>query len=91
LVQWVHAGLESAVGIVGLIAVVAILFGREKLGMMLALIEGILALAVLQLVTFYMDQFTAVMPTLFQFAVMLLVISYQRWYLRDSPYHQTAS
>ena len=85
MVQWVHAGLEVTVGLVALVAVLAILMHREKLGMTLALIEGILALTVLQVVTFYMDQFTAIVPTLFQFFVMILVVSYQRWYFVDSP------
>ena len=81
VMQWVHAGLESAVGVVALAAFVAILFRQERAGMTLALLGSILALTVLQVVTFYMDQFTAVIPTLFQFLVMVLVISYQRWYL----------
>jgi hypothetical protein len=85
MVQWVHAGLEITVGLVALIAIGAIIFHREKLGMTLALVEGILALTVLQILTFYMDQFTAVLPTLFQFLVLILVVSYQRWYLFDSP------
>ncbi len=85
LVQWMHAGLETAVGLVGVAAIIAILLKREKLGMTLALTEGILALTVLQVVTFYMDQFTAVIPTLFQFTIMLLIISYQQWYLHGPP------
>lgn len=84
-IQLVHAGLEIAVGLVGLLAIIAILLKKEKTGMALALAESILALTVLQVVTFYMDQFTAIIPTLFQFFAMLLVVSYQTMYLSDSP------
>ena len=85
VVQWVHTSMEITVGIVALFAFIAIVLHKERLGMMLALIESVLALTVLQVVTFYMDQFTAVLPTLFQFSIMLLVVSYQRWHLAASP------
>jgi len=85
MAQWIHASLESVVGLLALAAIIAILLGKEKAGMMLALLQSILALTVVEVVTFYMDQFTAVIPTLFQFLIMVLVVSYQRWYLQASP------
>jgi len=85
VVQWVHAGLEILVGAVALVAAIAIMLRREKFGVMLALIEGVLALTVLQVVTFYMDQFTAVVPTFFQLLILFFVSVYYKWYLLDSP------
>lgn len=83
--QWVRVSLEITVGMVAVFAVIAIIMHRKKLGMTLALIQSILALTVLQVVTFYMDQFTAIIPTIFQFAILLLVTFYYQWYLIDSP------
>jgi hypothetical protein len=46
-----------------------------------ALVAVILSVTALQLLTFYLDQFTAVIPTLLQFGFLLLILQYRRWYL----------
>ncbi len=73
--------LEAADGIVALVAIYFFLRGKERRGVVFALIVIILALTAVQLITFYLDQFTAILPTLFQFGFLLLVLAYQRWYL----------
>jgi len=47
----------------------------------LAVISVVLSLTAVPLITFYLDQFTAILPTLFQFAFLLIILAYQHWYL----------
>jgi len=75
--------LQVVVGAVALVAIYFFLRGKEQRGVVFALIAIILALTAVQLVTFYLDQFTAILPTLFQFSLLLLVLAYQRWYLEQ--------
>ncbi len=64
--------------------------GKDQRGVVFALIAIVLALTAVQLITFYLDQFTAILPTLFQFGLLLLVLAYQRWYLdQKSPTEST--
>jgi hypothetical protein len=34
-----------------------------------------------QCIPFYLSQFTAVIPTLFQFGLLMIILAYRRWYL----------
>jgi hypothetical protein len=43
-----------------------------------------------QLLTFYLDQFTAVLPTLFQFGVLVISLQYRQWYLASNRDRQRA-
>ncbi len=79
--------LELAIGAVALSAFVFILRGKEKQGIVLAVVSVVLSLTAVQLITFYLNQFAAVLPTLFQFAFLLLILSYQRWYLSPTAKH----
>ena len=42
------------------------------------------------MVTFYLTQFTAVLPTIFQSLMLALILTYQRWYLDDGENAQDA-
>jgi hypothetical protein len=79
-------GLEVAIGFVALFAIYLLLRGQERLGTLMAVVSGVLSLTAVQLITFYLDQFTAIVPTLFQFAFLLIILVYQHWYL--SPEQQ---
>ncbi|HEY54655.1 MAG TPA: hypothetical protein G4N94_14510 [Caldilineae bacterium] len=82
--NYLHYVLEVGIGVVALAAMVFILRGREQRGLLFAMIAVILGLTAVQLVTFYLDQFTAVIPTLFQFGFLLLIVAYQRWYVEPA-------
>jgi hypothetical protein len=63
------------------LAIYLIIRDDEHRGLTLTLVAVILSLTALQLVTFYLDQFTAIFPTLFQFGFLLIIVVYRRWYL----------
>jgi hypothetical protein len=79
--------LQLAIGIVALLAFVFILRGKEKRGVVLAVVSVVLSLTAVQLITFYLNQFAAILPTLFQFAFLLVILSYQRWYISPTAKH----
>ena len=73
--------LETAVGLMAIIAIIILIRGHIRKGITFALTAVILALTAIQLLTFYLDQFTAVLPTLYQFGLLLVIITYQRWHV----------
>lgn len=78
---YLRFALESAVGVIALLAIYLILYGNELRGIVFASVAAILSLTAVQLLTFYLDQFTAVIPTLFQFGFLLFSLQYRQWYL----------
>jgi hypothetical protein len=75
--------LEGLVGLIALAAIYFIARGKEQRGMNAALLALLLSLTGVVLLSFYLDQFRAVITALLQFAVLLLVLAYRRWYLED--------
>ena len=73
--------LQVAIGVVALLGIVLILRGKEKRGTLLAVVSVVLSLTAVQLITFYLDQFTAIVPTIYQFVFLLVILAYQHWYL----------
>jgi hypothetical protein len=73
--------MQVVIGVIALSAVFFILRGKERRGLTIALVAVILSLTALQLVTFYLDQFTAIIPTIFQFSLLLLILAYRHWYM----------
>jgi hypothetical protein len=71
-------------GITGLLAVIGaglLLVRKERPGVSLGVMSLVLSLTVNNLLTFYLDQFEALTYTLVQGAVLLLAVTYRRWYL----------
>ena len=79
--QLLRMGLNLIVGFTALVAIIQLWRGRERSGMNWALVQIILSLTLLQLVTFYLTQFTAIIPTITQFLMLGLILAYQDWYL----------
>jgi hypothetical protein len=77
--------MQVVIGVIALSAVFFIMRGEEPRGLTIALVAVILSLTALQLITFYLDQFTAIIPTLFQFSFLLLVLAYRHWYISSTP------
>ncbi|MCP4164698.1 MAG: hypothetical protein GY759_02250 [Chloroflexi bacterium] len=78
---FVRLALEAGVSVIAVLATYYLLRGNERRGSVLALAAVVLSLTAIQLLTFYLDQFTAILPTLFQFGLLLLILSYRRWYI----------
>ncbi|MCU0507421.1 MAG: hypothetical protein MUC34_03300 [Anaerolineae bacterium] len=70
-------GLEAAVGAIALVAFVYLALRREQLGARLGVFALVLSLTTVNLLNFYIDQFTAVATALLQFAALLVVVSYR--------------
>ncbi len=88
--QLLHTVLNVLIGLTALVAVILLLRKKERAGMGWALIQVILSLTVLQMVTFYLNQFTAVIPTILQFLMLTLILTYQRWYLDADEIAETS-
>ena len=84
----IRLALQVAIGVVALLAMYLILRGKERRGTVLAVVSVVLSLTAVQLITFYLNQFTAVVPTLFQFAFLLVILAYQQWYLVPDSRHE---
>ncbi|MEW5717384.1 MAG: hypothetical protein AB1817_02035 [Chloroflexota bacterium] len=72
--------LQGAVGIVEWVACFLLLTRREARGLQIAIFAFVLSLTTVVLLTFYLDQFGALTGTLLQFALLLSVLTYRRWY-----------
>ena len=65
------------------IALIAWLSGNEKTGLNFAVAGFLLSLVALQTLYFYLSQFSALTTTLIQFAFLLILLAYNRWYLSN--------
>ena len=75
----------------GLQTIVGLLYGaslillrkREHAAINVALFASILSLTVVNLLTFYLDQFNALLSVAFTLVFFLLLVSYRAWYFAD--------
>ena len=79
--QLIHGLLNVVVGLTALVAIIQFWRGKERSGMNWALVQIILSLTLLQIVTFYLNQFTAIISSITQFLMLGLILAYQSWYL----------
>jgi len=80
---YLRIGLELLVSVLALITVILLLAKRERAGIRIALFALLISLTGDTLLSFYLDQFRAAVTALYQFFVLLMVVAYQRWYLRE--------
>lgn len=73
--------IDVAIGIVALLGFYWLVRGQERRGIIMAVVSVVLSLTAVQFITFYLDQFTAILPTLYQFGFLLLILAYRSWYL----------
>ena len=81
---YLRVGLELLVAVLALITVILLLAKRERAGIRVALFALLISLTGDTLLSFYLDQFRAAVTALYQFFVLLMVVAYQRWYLREN-------
>lgn len=77
-----RVGLESAVGLIALGALIYLALRRDDLGTLLGVFALVLSLTTVNLLNFYLDQFSAVMTALLQFGALLVILSYRHWRLQ---------
>ncbi len=79
-----RVGLEAGVGLVAFVALVCLLLRRANLGTRLGVFAFVLSLTTVNLLNFYLDQFSAVLTALLEFIGLLIVLAYRHWHLRSS-------
>jgi len=82
VLRWRDAliGIQSAVGVLMLIAVIAWFSRNEETGLRFAILGFLLSLVALQMYYFYISQFSATVTTLVQFGFLQTLTTYRRWY-----------
>lgn len=73
--------LEGTTGMLLILSGALIVIGRERTGIQIATLMLIIWLTVINLLVFYLDQFSAVVTALFQFFLLLMLTYYRRRYL----------
>jgi hypothetical protein len=80
--------LEGGLGLLMVFAGGLLIARREHLGARLAGLSLVMQLTTVNLLVFYLDQFSAVATALAEFSMLLLVVVYRNWYLdneTDAP------
>ena len=85
VVQWrgVLIALQGVVGGLMLLALAVWLVRSEEWGLKLAAGGFLVSLIALQTLYFYISQFSAITATLLQLACLQVLLTYNRWYLRN--------
>jgi hypothetical protein len=76
-------GVQVAVGILLVIAALLWLIQKEDLGLKFGVSGFLISLVALQLLYFYLSQFSAITATLLQLVILQMMFAYRRWYLSD--------
>ena len=76
--------LEGGFGLLLIVASWLLIARRELLGVRLAALSLVMSLTTVNLLVFYLDQFSAAATALLQFGLFLLVMLYRGWYFRDA-------
>ncbi len=76
-----QVALEGVVGLLILAGAVLMLLGRDRLGTALAFVGLLLSLVVVNLLTFYFEQFSTIIAASVQFLLLIGVIRYRQRFL----------
>jgi hypothetical protein len=79
--RWVLIGIQSIVGGLMIAAVYHWLKGHQERGLRFAIWSVLLSLVAMQLLYFYISQLLAMTGTVLQFALLMILLNYRRWYL----------
>lgn len=77
-------GLEGATGILLVLGALLMLFGKESSGTGLAYLGLMLAFTAVNLLAFYFEQFSTILPATIEFILLLGVLHYRKLYLSGS-------
>jgi hypothetical protein len=76
-----HLALQAASGVLLLIAAILFIAGKEQRGIQFSVISLLLSLTTVNLLVFYFDQFSTIIPATIQFFLLLGVLHYRKRYL----------
>lgn len=77
----VRLTMEGVIGIIALVGAALILFKDEQRGVYISTISLLMQLLVVDLLVFYLDQFSAAISAIFQLILLLLLVNYRRRFL----------
>lgn len=78
---FVHLGMQTVVALMAIISSSFLLTGREKRGVELGIVVMVISLTMVNLLAFFVDQFSASVDALIQLVVFLALSYYRRRYL----------
>jgi hypothetical protein len=81
--RWLLVGIQGVVGLLMVSALMAMLLKRERYGLNLGIAGFLFSLVALQLLYFYISQFSAITSTLVQFCFLMFFLVYRRRYLAE--------
>jgi hypothetical protein len=76
-----RVGLEGMVGLLLILAAILFVIKRDRWGQVVAYFSLLLSLTVTNLLVFYFEQFSTIIPALIQFFLLVGVLSYKRRFL----------
>jgi hypothetical protein len=76
-----RVGIEGVVGALLIIGAILFIFGKEKWGTTVSYFSLLLSLTVSNLIVFYFDQFSTILPAIVQLLLLIGVLRYKRLYL----------
>lgn len=82
----VRVALDGFVGLLLVVSAGLLIANKDRSGAALGYVGLLLSLAVVNLMVFYFEQFSTIIPALMQFLLLLGVMYYRRRYLKDSAY-----
>jgi hypothetical protein len=86
VLQWKGAliGIQAVTGILMFAAVLRWFTKREEWGLKFGISGFLLSLVALQLLYFYLSQFSAITATLILYAFLQVLLAYRRWYIEEA-------
>lgn len=73
--------LETSAGVLLLAASIFLILGKERLGIAIGRMSLLIMLTTINLLVFYFDQFSTILPATIQFMLLLGIVYYRRHYL----------
>lgn len=79
--EMVLIALQGLIGLIAMLSGISILLGRDDVGTRVAFVALIINLTTVNLLTFYYEQFAAVLATIFQVALILVLMRYRQRFI----------
>lgn len=76
--------LEGSMGVLSLAAAFFLAVRSERVGVWLGITALLISMTVVNLLVFYFDQFSTIVLATYEFVLMMLIIRYQRRFLREN-------
>ena len=78
--------LEGSMGLGSLAAVVLFLLKKDRAAVWIGIVDLVITLVIVNLLTFYFDQFSTIAFAAFEFVLLVLLLFYQRNYLPEKQF-----